>query len=182
MKLWQNQNLPLAKVAVNISPIQFQDESFLEDLNKILNDSELNPYYLELEITENVIQNFKDSVNTLHEVHKMGVGISIDDFGTGYSSLSSLKYLPINNLKIDKSFINNLDRDGRILVQTIITMGKNLGYQLIAEGIENTVQLNFLQELSCDFGQGYMFSKPLSADALTKLLTENSIHIEGKGL
>ncbi|MFD2216714.1 MULTISPECIES: EAL and GGDEF domain-containing protein [Metabacillus] len=182
MKFWKNQNLPLAKVAVNISPIQFQDDSFLEDLNKILNDSKLNPYYLDLEITENVIQDFKGSVNTLYEVHKMGVGISIDDFGTGYSSLSSLKYLPINNLKIDKSFINNLDSDGRILVQTIITMGKNLEYQLIAEGIESTDQLTFLQELSCDFGQGYMFSKPLSADALTKLLIENSINIEGKGL
>ncbi|TXC89330.1 EAL domain-containing protein [Metabacillus litoralis] len=172
---WHKQDIHLSKVAVNISPIQFNDENFIRDLHEILQETQLNPKYLNFEITENVLYDFNKSLDILYKLHNLHINISIDDFGTGYSSLSYLKFLPIDTIKIDKSFIDNLDEDGKMIVQSIITMGKNLHYTLIAEGIETEKQLEFLKMLGCERGQGYLFSTPLSTDAVTRLLGRNSV-------
>jgi EAL domain-containing protein (putative c-di-GMP-specific phosphodiesterase class I) len=127
-----------------------------------LEESQLSPEHLELKITESIIQNM-DSIELLNNIKKIGVKISIDDFGTGYSSLSVLKHLPLDYLKIDRSFINDLTTDStsNAIVKTIINLGHDLGFKIIAEGIENIQQLNHLKNLKCDIAQGYYFSVPL---------------------
>lgn len=172
---WHKQDIQLSKVVINISPIQFNDENFISDLHEILHETQLNPKYLDFEITENVLYDFNKSLDILYKLHNLHIKISIDDFGTGYSSLSYLKYLPIDTIKIDKSFIDNLDEDGKMIVQSIVTMGKNLHYTLIAEGIETKKQLELLKKLGCEGGQGYLFSTPLSTDAVTRLLGRNLV-------
>lgn len=174
MKNWQNQGLFLQRITVNVSPVQFSDPNFITDLNGILHQASLKASYLELEITEGTLLNIKDSAQKLHDLQNLGVKVSIDDFGTGYSSLSYLKQLPIDTLKIDKSFIDDLDRDGEIIVNTIISMGKNLKFRVIAEGIENINQLNYLQQQECHEGQGYFFSRPVESCKIEELY--HSLH------
>ena len=169
MKSWQEQGLFLQRVSVNVSPIQFQDPYFVADLKKILHKAEVDPSYLELEITEGTLLDIDDSAKKLHDLQDLGVKVSIDDFGTGYSSLSYLKQLPIDTLKIDKSFIDDLDRDGKIIVNTIISMGKNLQFRVIAEGIENSDQFKYLKQQQCHEGQGYFFSRPVESDKIEEL-------------
>jgi EAL domain-containing protein (putative c-di-GMP-specific phosphodiesterase class I) len=144
--------------------------------DKILSETELNPEYLEIEITETVaMTDVKFTVSVLHQLQKMGIHISLDDFGTGYSSLWSLNNLPLNNLKIDKSFVADLlnGSSGATIVKVAIALGQGLNLQVIAEGVETAEQLAFLQSLQCDMGQGYFFSKPLSAAVATELCLEN---------
>ncbi|MCL7749738.1 putative bifunctional diguanylate cyclase/phosphodiesterase [Halalkalibacter alkaliphilus] len=163
LRNWQISGHHLRKVSVNVSPVQFRDEYFVRDLKYILDETMVDPSYLELEITEGVLLNIEVARKTLSELKRLGVKISIDDFGTGYSSLSYLKKLPVDTIKIDKSFIHELDVDGEIIINTIITMGKNLGFNVTAEGIENKRQVTTLQQQNCDVGQGYYFSKPVRA-------------------
>ncbi len=172
MKEWQEMGLELQRVAVNVSTIQFRREQFVRDIKQILKDTQLAPQFLELEVTESAILNTEESINTLKELKNIGVKISIDDFGTGYSSLSYLKHLPIDTLKIDKSFIDDLHIDGEAIVNTIINLGKNLQLTVIAEGIENEKQLSLLKQQKCNVGQGYFFSKPILPEKVPALLSK----------
>lgn len=169
MMSWQQQGLFLQRVSVNVSPLQFRDPHFVSNLKEILHEARLDASYLELEITEGTLLDIKNSAKKLHDLQELGVKVSIDDFGTGYSSLSYLKQLPIDTLKIDKSFIDDLDRDGKIIVNTIISMGKNLQFRIIAEGIENSDQFKYLQQQQCHEGQGYFFSRPVESDRIEEL-------------
>jgi len=169
MKQWQEQDLLLQRITVNVSPVQFKYPGFITDLYEILNETQLDASYLEIEITESTLLDIKDSANKLHGLQELGVKVSIDDFGTGYSSLSYLKRLPIDTLKIDKSFIDDLDRDGEIIVNTIISMGKNLQFRIIAEGIESIEQFKYLQQQECHEGQGYFFSRPVESSKIAEL-------------
>ena len=165
-------------VAVNLSPSQFQQPDIVGVVKRIIEESELDPRCLELEITESgIMMNEKESINKLNELSEMGVSISIDDFGTGYSSLSKLKLYPINTLKIDKSFVDDLPGDSlsATIAVSIIDLAHNLGFEVVAEGVETVEQLEFLKSKGCDQFQGYLFSKPLPLEELRKLLLTSKI-------
>lgn len=166
MVSWHKKGFSIDRVAVNVSPIQFVNQSFVHDVKEIIRETKMDPVWLELEITEGTILNIDKAEKTLKELRDLGVHISIDDFGTGYSSLSYLKRLPINTLKIDQSFIRDLDVNDEVIVNTIITMAKNLQFNIIAEGIEIDYQLSYLKDQDCHEGQGYYFSKPIDAREL----------------
>ncbi|MED4794438.1 EAL domain-containing protein [Priestia megaterium] len=170
MKAWTELNSKASKIGVNVSPIQLKSSRFVAEMEQILKKTGLEPHFLELEITESVIQNSQESKKVLNRLRSLGVKVAMDDFGTCYSSLSYLKHLPINTLKIDKSFIDDLDEVGKVLVETIIQMGKKLNFDLTAEGIENEEQLQFVTEQGCHIGQGYLFDKPLSPEEMSRLL------------
>jgi diguanylate cyclase (GGDEF)-like protein/PAS domain S-box-containing protein len=173
-KAWQNAGFDLIPIAVNISVRQFQDEHFVDMVLCILNSTKLDPAYLELEITESILQNINESTKILNQLKEHGIGFSIDDFGTGYSSLSYLRHLPLDKIKIDKSFLDHIDGDShqRTMVKTIIDMGHNLGFTVVAEGIEKLEQVNILKEYACQIGQGYYFSKPLIGEKMNTFLKE----------
>ncbi|MFQ6386583.1 putative bifunctional diguanylate cyclase/phosphodiesterase [Priestia aryabhattai] len=170
MKAWTELNSKASKIGVNVSPIQLKSSRFVAEIEQILQKTGLEPHFLELEITESVIQNSQESKKVLNRLRSLGIKVAMDDFGTCYSSLSYLKHLPINTLKIDKSFIDDLDEVGKVLVETIIQMGKKLNFDLTAEGIENEEQLKFVTEQGCHIGQGYIFDKPLSPEEMSRLL------------
>ncbi|MEI2425552.1 EAL domain-containing protein [Priestia megaterium] len=170
MKGWTELNSKASKIGVNVSPIQLKSSRFVAEIEQILQKTGLEPHFLELEITESVIQNSQESKKVLNRLRSLGIKVAMDDFGTCYSSLSYLKHLPINTLKIDKSFIDDLDEVGKVLVETIIQMGKKLNFDLTAEGIENEEQLQFVTEQGCHIGQGYLFDKPLSPEEMSRLL------------
>ena len=157
------------KVAVNISPRQFSDGKLAEQVQAVLTATQLNSAQLELEITERVLMDNSQAVlATLQDIAARGIGISLDDFGTGYSSLSYLKRYPINLLKIDQSFVHDLMRDqgDASLISTIIAMGHTLRMKVIAEGVENQAQLDFLVAHHCDQCQGYYTGRPMPYAAL----------------
>lgn len=150
---------------------------FVSSVKRILNDLELDPRFLEIEITESVVQNKEQATKLLEELKALGVKISVDDFGTGYSSLSYLQHLPIDKLKFDKSFVDDIttNSSGRAIVQTIISMGNNLHFIVTAEGIEHVQQVAFLMENECFFGQGYLFYKPLSAVDMARVMDDRRV-------
>jgi len=163
-------------VCVNISPRQFQMHDLIANVREMLLESNLEPHLLELEVTENMTMQDADRASQiLLEMHKMGISLSLDDFGTGYSSLSYLQHFPICTLKIDRSFIARIDShpESSQIVETIITLGHNLGMKVIAEGVETPAQMDLLRRLHCDFGQGYLFSCALPVDHATQLLEDN---------
>ncbi len=167
---WNLQNPP--QIAINLSPIQFNDPNLVRDLEKIVNKYKIKPELLELEITESgIMTDINYTINTLHTLRSMGFTLTIDDFGTGYSSLSYLKRFPIHNLKIDKSFIVDVpyvEKDCA-LVKTIVELSKGLGLYVIVEGIEQDDQKEFIESLGVDAIQGFLVSKPISgAEALKK--------------
>ena len=168
MKHRLNLGVQLERISVNVSPLQFNNGNFVENVKKALSDAQLPARYLELEITESAIMDFEKAEKVLIDLGKLGVSISIDDFGTGYSSLSYLTRLPINTLKIDKSFIDHLDNNSEEIVNTIITMGKHLDFRVLAEGIETKQQLDYLKKQNCIEGQGYYWSKPIQANQLVE--------------
>jgi diguanylate cyclase (GGDEF)-like protein len=166
-RAWQAAGLPPLRVAVNISARQFARGSLLESAYQALEDTGLDSRYLEIELTEGTLmQDTVTSLEMLHALNTMGVLISVDDFGTGYSSLSYLKRFPIDMLKIDRSFVRDLanDPDDAAIVQAIITLSHTLGIKVIAEGVETTEQLDYLQRHRCDAVQGYCLSPPLPAN------------------
>jgi diguanylate cyclase (GGDEF)-like protein/PAS domain S-box-containing protein len=175
-KAWQDMGLRAVPVAVNISAVQFKHNNFLESLEDILKDTGLAPHFLELDLTESVLmQDVESSTFVLQEHKAMGVQLSIDNFGTGYSSLNYLNHFPIDMLKIDQSFVRDItaittDSDGATLIGAVIGMGKNLKARVVAEGVETSEQLAFLQTLQCDEGQGFHFSHPLCAEEFEALL------------
>lgn len=179
-KAWQKEGLKPILGSVNLSARQFQQEDLVEQVATILVESELDPKYLKLEITESTAATNVDSaIATLQRLKNMGINVVIDDFGTGYSSLSYLQQLPIDLLKVDRSFVNNAvcDKDSAAIVRAIIAMAHGLGIQVVAEGVETAQQLNFLYRERSDFIQGYYFSPPVSADAFADILREDR-HLE----
>lgn len=170
---WTSRFNPAFKVAVNVSPRQFRDEGLVEFIRDKLSHSKLNGQCLELEITEGVLMDNHSYINNaLAELCRMNIGIAMDDFGTGYSSLSYLRSYPFDILKIDRSFINDITVDpaDRELVNAAIAMAHGLGLKVVAEGVETEMQHRYLSAQRCDFAQGYLFSKPISAQALTQQL------------
>ena len=161
------------KVNVNLASQQLRSPDLLPTLDQILRETQVPGQALRLEVTESVLIEQTDStINTLKQIRQRGIQLSIDDFGTGYSSLSYLSRLPINNLKIDKSSVSrmHLEADSLEIVRTIVALAQTLGLDVTAEGIEEDVQLYLLNELNCEYGQGYYFAQPLSADDLTQRL------------
>lgn len=170
-KEWQDAGLPPFRVAVNISARQFSQAKFLETVESALSDSNLDAKYLELELTESIIQGSTGAIEMMQKLKDMGIHLSIDDFGTGYSSLNYLKRLPVNTLKIDQCFTRNIHVDPKdaALVDTIIRMAHNLELNVIAEGVETDGQLEFLTVRHCNQAQGYFFNKPLPAEEVERL-------------
>jgi diguanylate cyclase (GGDEF)-like protein len=162
---WQRQGLPPLSMAVNLSPRQFHDENLLRDIDETLQETGLDPSLLQLEITESmVMQNVERAVNLLAALRARGIRLAIDDFGTGYSSMSLMKQFPIDTIKIDRSFIRDLDKNpqDRAITTAIISMGKALGLTIVAEGVETEGQRAFLRSGFCDELQGFLFSKPVA--------------------
>jgi diguanylate cyclase (GGDEF)-like protein len=174
-KSWQEAGFAPLALAVNLSARQFQQQNLSEVVVLILQETGLNPHDLELELTESsIMKNAESAVRTLGELKALGIKIAIDDFGTGYSSLGYLKRLPIDTLKIDRSFVRDVtaDPDDAALVMAIITLAHNLRLKVIAEGVDSEEQLSFLHLLRCDEWQGYLFSKPLPGEAFEELLLQ----------
>lgn len=174
-KVWQEMGLPPVRMAVNISATQFRNPGLTNHLKKLLKETDLKPRYLELELTENIAINQADGiVAILERLKKLGVFISIDDFGTEYPSLSRLKTLPIDQLKIDKQFIDGVvdDEKDQTIVTAIILLAKNLGLNVISEGVETAEQLAFLKERQCDLVQGFYYHRPMPAEELQKILQQ----------
>ncbi|MFB9987161.1 putative bifunctional diguanylate cyclase/phosphodiesterase [Bacillus benzoevorans] len=159
-------------VSVNVSPYQFKDPNFLEDVKQIIKETGMQPELLDIEVTESLMHDIKESRVIIDELKKIGVHISIDDFGTGYSSLSILTSLPIDRIKIDRMFINEMttNLNTSTLVKTIIEMSKNLNTLAVAEGIETEEQALQLKRLNCHIGQGYFYYPPISVMEMEKLL------------
>lgn len=175
-KRWQQAGLPVIPVAINVSAVELKQADYLQQVSKILMQSGLEAQYLELEVTERVaIDGNDEGIRDLLALKEMGVRLSIDDFGTGYSSLSYLKRLPVDSVKIDKSFVRDIQSDANdaAIVTAIIKMSHSLGFSVIAEGVETSAQLQFLKEAECDEIQGYFISRPLSAENFANLLEAN---------
>ncbi|MBI2236614.1 MAG: EAL domain-containing protein [Magnetospirillum sp.] len=169
---WHDMGLPPVRMAVNVSALQFRETDVPAVVRRALDESGLDPRYLELELTETVLmQRVDEVVAVLKQLRTMGVTISIDDFGTGYSSLNYLKRMPIDSLKIDRSFVHDImdDGDGAEIVATIINLAHNLKLKAVAEGVETAAQAEFLKARGCDEVQGYLISRPVSAEDLVSL-------------
>ncbi|HZV81717.1 MAG TPA: EAL domain-containing protein, partial [Geobacteraceae bacterium] len=170
---WQAMGLPTMRVAVNISGYQLQQADFIERLESVVNSTGLAFEHLELEITESVImQNPDFTIQLLNDVQSRGIHISVDDFGTGYSSLAHLKRFSVNTLKIDKSFVRDVEsnRTDAAITTAIIAMGNSLNLRVIAEGVETEGQYSFLQDALCDEVQGYLVSRPMSPDKVVEFM------------
>ena len=176
IKAWQDIRGISLRLAVNVSVMEFNHPDFIRKLIKFLHLNNLEPKYLELELTESMImQNANVAIATMNELQNLGVRIAIDDFGTGYSSLIYLKNLPINTLKIDRYFIHNVSNDPQksAITKALIEMSHNLNLQVIAEGVETESELSFLRENNCDAIQGYLFSRALPSAELENFLWNN---------
>ncbi len=182
---WQRRGVPPVRVAVNLSPRQFADESLLGDVEAALRESGLDPRWLELEITESVVMQDADrAARLLARVKAMGVSVSIDDFGTGYSSLAQIKRFPIDALKVDRSFIRDLASSAadRAITGAIIAMSRTLGLTVVAEGVETQEQLEFLRRNQCDEMQGFCFSRPLVPGDAAALIERHEAQRRGASL
>lgn len=174
-KAWQDAGLRPIRVAVNLSSQQFRLSPLVETVRHALHDSGLAAQWLELELTESLIlENAESTIATMHALKQLGISLSLDDFGTGYSSLSYLLRFPIDRLKIDQSFVHEIitDANSAVLARTILAMAHNLGMTTIAEGVEESGQLEYLRKYACEEMQGFLFSKALPAEELTQLLHE----------
>jgi len=170
--IWAAAGHPL-KVAVNVSVKQLDDQHLVDDVQQALLASGLDPDLLVLEITETTLMaNTDATIARLNELKSLGVHVAIDDFGTGYSSLAYLSRFPIDTLKIDRSFVADVAKssEAAALIHTLVQLGKNLGLETLAEGIEDLDQMQFLRDEQCDSGQGYLFARPLGVDQLPEFL------------
>lgn len=175
LKTWQEQfpSCEPLSISVNLSGIQLTQPDLIEQIDQILSTVGLSGHYLKLEITETILmQNADKATFVLEQLQARQIQVSIDDFGTGYSSLSYLHCLPINTLKIDRSFVSpsSANSKNKDIVETILTLARNLGLEVIAEGVETAEQLSHLQKMGCQYGQGYFISKPLDFAAVVALL------------
>lgn len=181
MKKWHDKGYDDLKIAINISGIQLLQSKLIDQVEEVLESTKFNPKFLELELTESVLmENIDRASSLLKEFQQKGIKISIDDFGTGYSSLNYLKQLPIDTLKIDQSFIRNIqnNKNDKIIVNTIIAMAHGLEFLVIAEGVEDAYQRDYLKEMKCDMLQGFYFGKSLSVKDFETLLEQND-HLTG---
>ncbi|HEX5363012.1 MAG TPA: EAL domain-containing protein, partial [Gallionella sp.] len=172
---WQAMGLPPVPVSVNVSAVQMRQPNFVQVVADALEQSGLKPELLELELTERVaMADVERSVQIMHQLNALGVGLFIDDFGTGYSSLAYLKRFPLKKLKIDKSFVRDLETnaDDRTIANSIILLAHGLNLSVVAEGVENVAQLDILNEQGCDAVQGYYFSRALPADEFTEFFRQ----------
>ena len=183
---WED-NFPLNTIehlSINVSSRQFSSQDFVDDVARRLENQSTNAKKVILEVTEStVIDKIQATVSKMEELKKLGVRFSVDDFGTGYSSLAYLSRLPLDQLKIDRTFVADIDKDpaNAVIVETIISMGRHLGLQTIAEGVEEEYQLDFLNKRQCNAFQGYYFSKPLALDEFERLLVENQAQFKQAG-
>jgi diguanylate cyclase (GGDEF)-like protein len=171
--VWQRQGLPPTRVSVNLSAFQFRDGKLLGTIRRALHDARLDPSYLEVEVSESTLMSDpEESVNILKQLREMGVLVAVDDFGTGYSSLSYLQRFPIDKLKIDRTFINEVtsSNDDASIVSAIVSLGHTLKLKVIAEGVETPEQLEFLQMVGCDQYQGFHYSAAMPANELADLI------------
>jgi diguanylate cyclase (GGDEF)-like protein/PAS domain S-box-containing protein len=184
LKIWQDEGVLVVPVAVNVSAVQFRQKGFRELVKQVLLETGIAPQYIELELTESLLLSNADvTFNVLGDLKDMGLKLVIDDFGTGYSSLSYLQLLPVTKIKIDRSFIRDVgfDPDAAAIATAIITMSKSLNLKVIAEGVENEAQLEFLRDHNCDEFQGYYFSRPLVVeDVASKLRKPLMLKAEAK--
>ncbi len=169
---WKKLGLPAIRMAVNISPVHFLDQDFVSLIQRVIDETGMVPSELELEVTESVVQTDQQNLSTFQSLKELGVLLAIDDFGTGYSSFASLKHLTIDCLKIDKYFINDMliDYKAKSLIGSMIEMCRNLEHEVIAEGVETEEQCHTLQNFGCEIAQGYLFSRPVNSDEISKLL------------
>lgn len=175
-KLWQQTIHPELTIAVNISGRQIMQSNFIDIVKQVLHDTKLEPQYLELEITENLIlENSSTVSNAMNELKEMGVKLSMDDFGIGYSSLNYVKYFPFDKIKIDKSFIDgiNLNKDDKNIVEAIINMTKSMGLEVLAEGVETKEQIDFLYSRHSNQIQGFYVSPPLDVKGCSEFLVQH---------
>ena len=174
-RAWTDAGLPFLTMAVNVSAVQFRNKNFISELFAILRETGMNPRFLELEVTESVLMEHPETTAPiLKALREEGVRVSVDDFGTGYSSLSYLQLFPIDALKIDQSFLKEVEKDAHTipLVQAIVTLAHGLGLTVVAEGVETQHQFDVLREVGCDRFQGYLLGESLPAEAAERLLKE----------
>jgi len=182
LKRWRDAGLPEIRMSINMSARQLAEKKIVKYLADTLRDYRIPGHCLEIEITENTIMSDMDAmIHKLKELSKKGVNIAIDDFGTGYSSLSYLHKLPIHTLKVDRTFIRevNILQTGKSIINTIVAMVKGLGLNVIAEGVETQQQLDYLREIDCNEAQGFLFCKPLTADVVAQLLMQEPYAVPG---
>jgi diguanylate cyclase (GGDEF)-like protein len=176
---WQEAGMQPLPIAINLSALHFKQSTLLGDVQKTLHDHALPASCLELEFTESsFMQEAESTIATMEQLKQVGVVLALDDFGTGYSSLSQLKGLPLDNLKLDQSFVRGLplDRDDLAICTAVIAMGRALGLKVIAEGVETPEQLEVLRSLGCDVAQGYLFAHPMPASAFLELALKHMDH------
>jgi len=172
-------------ITVNVSSVQFRESGFVDEVRDVLEQTGMTAEYLELEITEGVVmEKAEESIAQLHRLKAMGLKLAIDDFGTGFSSLSYLKQFPIDILKVDRSFVRRIPEHEQdiSIVNAIMDLAHNLNVGVIAEGIENVEQLQFLRRGRCEWGQGYLFSRPLSVQDMSDLIRDETRHARWKAL
>ena len=170
---WRNIGIKDMRVGFNLSAVQFRQNNIVEMISRVLKDTGNQPEHLEIELTESVLMDDTDrAVLTLKRIKDLGVGIALDDFGTGYSSLSYLKQFPLDKLKIDKSFVRDIDQQqgNDAIVEAIIVLAKSLNLQVVAEGVETEAQMTFLKERHCDYLQGYLVGKPMPGAEIPRAL------------
>lgn len=175
MKDWHRKGLNTGKLSLNLSIKQLESDGYIDEIKSMISNLDINPKYLELEITESqIMKDSQSAIKILEEIRSIGISISVDDFGTGYSSLAYLKKLPIDKLKIDRSFVDALpdDENDIAIVRAIVALAKSLNLELIAEGVENKEQLDFLIQEGCSNIQGYYYSKPLPSDIYEEFLRQ----------
>ncbi len=174
---WEKQGLPTIRMAVNISPTNLIDDDFIPNLQSIIDETKMLSTNLELEVTESIIQTNKKALSIFKPLKELGVLLAIDDFGTGYSSFASLKHFSVDYLKIDKHFVDDIleDNKTRLLVCSMIEMGHNLGYKIIAEGVETQDQFDILKKYGCDIVQGFLFSEAVEPEEIYTLLNQYNI-------
>jgi len=171
---WRGMGLPVTRVAVNVSARQLRDQHFLQDVQLVLASQEGLQPALELEITESLLmEDIESNIERLKTLRDLGVTIAIDDFGTGYSSLNYLARLPMDTLKIDRSFVVGMvqSQESRTIVSTIISLAHSLGLKVVAEGVETEEQLNLLRLLKCDESQGFLLGRPVASDQIAGFLS-----------
>jgi diguanylate cyclase (GGDEF)-like protein len=182
---WVKSDLQPLRMSVNISPLQFYQTSFCDEVRSVLIETGMQPSNLELELTEGMfMHNLENVVKVLNELHDLGVLLAIDDFGTGYSNLSYLKRFPIDRLKIDQSFIRGIEQEtmNMEIVRTIATLAKTMSLELVAEGVETAAEMDMVEACGCDSVQGYKFSKPLPADKFQLWRAEYETNLASDGL
>jgi EAL domain-containing protein (putative c-di-GMP-specific phosphodiesterase class I) len=175
MKEWQDRGAGPMRIGVNLSARQFLQHDLVDMVRNTLDETGLGPSSLDLEITETTaMQNAEVTVETLRALRALGVGISIDDFGMGYSSLNYLKRFPLNAVKIDRAFVNDITSSNgdAAIVSAVISMARSLRLRVVAEGVETAEQFAFLRSRECDEAQGFYFSRPIPAEDMTRMLIE----------